>query len=104
MKNFHYHKKDDIAVFECRDYDNYQRSIDIANFIVDLDEEGNFLGLEVLGASEQLPLTKDEIEEVEDIEFMVKSSEESMVVSVVMVNGGEKTSLNIPFEDMDVKA
>lgn len=69
MPSFEYSKKDDIAVFEYKDYDNYDRSIDIANFIIDLDDQNNFLGLEVIGASERLPLSREELESIKGIEL-----------------------------------
>lgn len=36
MNGFEYHEEDDIAVFEYGDYDSYERSVDVANFVVDL--------------------------------------------------------------------
>lgn len=96
MTMFEYHEKDDIAVFEYGDYSEYERSVDIANFVVDLDEDGNFLGLEVIGASERLPLTKDELTEVDDVEIEVRNDEGSMMVSIIMTQDNERTSLNLP--------
>jgi uncharacterized protein YuzE len=96
MNFFEYHEKDDIAVFEYGDYDSYERSIDVANFVVDLSEDGEFLGLEVIGASERLPLTKEELSEIEDVEIMVEEERDAMMVSIVLMRNGEKTSLNLP--------
>lgn len=96
MTHFEYHEEDDIAVFEHGDYDSYERSIDVANFVVDLSEDGEFLGLEVIGASERLPLTKEELSEVEDVEVMVEEEGDAMMVSIVLMRDGEKTSLNLP--------
>lgn len=96
MTHFEYHEKDDIAVFEYGDYDSYERSVDVANFVVDLSESGEFLGLEVIGASERLPLTGEELSEVEDVEVMVEEEGDAMMVSIVLMRDGEKTSLNLP--------
>lgn len=96
MKHFEYHEKDDIAVFEYGDYDSYERSVDVANFVVDLSKSGEFLGLEVIGASERLPLTREELSEVEDVEIMVEEEGDAMTVSIVLMRNGEKTSLNLP--------
>ncbi len=100
MTRFEYHRKDDIAVFEHGSYDDYERSIDVANFVIDLDTEGNFIGLEVIGASDKLPLTEDELDEVEDIEIDVHSDEESTMISITMTKDEKKTSLNLPVTDI----
>lgn len=96
MTHFEYHEKDDIAVFEYGDYDGYERSVDVANFVVDLSENGEFLGLEVIGASERLPLSKEQLSEVEDVEIMVQEDVGSMMVTIVLKQDNEKTSLNLP--------
>jgi uncharacterized protein YuzE len=98
MTRFEYHKKDDIAVFEYGDYDAYERSIDVANFVVDINSEGDFLGLEVIGASERLPLTKEELSNIEDIEIVVKDDEESMMVTITLRRDEKETSLNLPMK------
>lgn len=100
MPDFEYNRKDDIAVFEYKSYDNYERSIDIANFIIDLDDQNNFLGLEVIGASERLPLSKEELSKIDSVEIEVKDEEESMIITVLMTGNGEKTSLNLPVKNV----
>ena len=96
MTYFEYHEKDDLAVFEYGDYDRYERSVDVANFVVDLSESGEFLGLEVIGASERLPLNKEQLSEVEEVKIMVQKDEDSMMVTIVLEQNDEKTSLNLP--------
>jgi len=96
MTHFEYHEKDDIAVFEHGDYDDYERSVDVANFVVDLSESGEFLGLEVIGASERLPLTKEQLSQIEEVEIMVQKDEDSMMATIVLKQGNEKTSLKLP--------
>lgn len=96
MTHFEYHEKDDIAVFEHGDYDSYERSIDVANFVVDLNEEGEFLGLEVIGASERIPLTKKQLSNVEDVKINVQEDGENKMITITMKQGREKTSLSLP--------
>ena len=96
MTRFEYHEEDDIAVFEYGDYDSYDRSVDVANFVVDLTEDGEFLGLEVIGASDRLPLTKQELSEVESIEIKIQEDEEAMMVTITLDRDGKKASLNLP--------
>lgn len=101
MTEFKYHEKDDIAVIKHGDYDSYERSIDLANFVVDLSREGDFLGLEVIGASERLSLTSEELTEVEDVEVEVEKEEETMMVIIILESGVEKTSINLPVKASD---
>lgn len=98
MTYFEYHEEDDIAVFEHGDYDEYERSIDVANFVVDLDADGDFLGLEIIGASERLPLEKKELSDVEDVEIVVKEDGDSMMVTITLRRGEKETSLNLPMK------
>jgi len=65
-------------------------------FVIDLSEDGKFLGLEVIGASERLPLNSKQLSKVEDVEITVQEEEDNMMVTVVMKLGNEKTSLNLP--------
>lgn len=96
MTRFEYHEEDDVAVFEYGNYDHYERSVDIANFVVDLSDAGEFLGLEIIGATERLPLNKKELSEIEEVEIMVKEDGDSMMVTIVLKQDNEKTSLNLP--------
>ena len=98
--NFEYHEKDDIAVFEYRDYEEYERSIDVANFVVDLDSEDCFLGLEIIGASERLPLTKKELSSIEDVEVVVTDDEESKMITITLKREEKETSLNLPVKSI----
>jgi hypothetical protein len=96
MSRFEYREEDDVAVFEYGDYGSYERSVDVANFVVDLDGNGNFLGLEVIGASERLPLSKQELAEVENVDVDVRDDGESLMVSITLENDSGTASLNLP--------
>lgn len=64
--------------------------------MIDLSENGEFLGLDVIGASERLPLNRKQLSKVEDVEITVQEEEGNVMVTVVMKLGNEKTSLNLP--------
>jgi uncharacterized protein YuzE len=104
MTEFEYHEEDDVAVFQYRSYDDYDRSVDIANFVIDLDEENNFLGLEVIGASERLPLTKEELGNAEEVEIDVREDENGVMVSILIMTNDERTSLNLPVTGLGEQA
>lgn len=96
MTKFEYNRKEDILVFEHRKYDNYDRSIEVANFVVDLDKEGGFLGLEIINASKRLPMTKEELESIEKVETRIFEDEEDKMATIWIYREDEKTSLNVP--------
>lgn len=52
--------------------------------------------MEFAGASERLPLTEEELSEIEDVEIMVEEEGDAMVISIVLMRDGEKTSLSLP--------
>lgn len=101
MTHFGYHEIDDIVVFEHGDYDNYGRSIDVANFVVDLDEDGQFLGLEVIGASERIPLNKKQLSQIEEVEINIQEDGENKMITITMKQGKEQTSLNLPVTNLN---
>lgn len=97
MTKFEYSRKEDIAVFEYGNYDNYDRSIEVANFILDIDEEGGFLGMEIINASKRLPLTKEELESIEKVETKIfEDNGDKMVTIWIYRENNEMTSLNVP--------
>lgn len=104
MTTHEYHRKDDVLVVQKDSYDNYGRSVEVANFVLDFDTDGNFLGLEVLGASERLPLSSEELEEVEKAEIEVVGEEENSMITVLITRGQEKTSLNLPVKAVKAPA
>lgn len=67
--------------------------------MIDLSEDGKFLALEVIGASERLPLNSKQLSNVEDVEITVQEEEDSVMATIVMKLGNEKTSINLPVID-----
>ena len=64
--------------------------------MVDLSKSEEFLGLEVIGASERLPLTKKQLSQIEEVQINIQEDEGSKMITIVMKQGKEKTSLNLP--------
>lgn len=96
MTKFDYHKEDDIAVFRYGNYDDYERSIEVANFVVDLDGEGRFLGLEVINASRRLPLSKEELDNVRNVETEFFEDDDHKMISICIYYDEHTSQLNVP--------
>ena len=97
---FDYNPDLDILTVEEEDYDNYSSSAELANFVIDFDESGDVLGVEIIDASEALPLEKDELEDISDVGCSVERTDEFLKVSVEIYIDGSKNvvSSNFPVD------
>lgn len=84
MVDFNYDPKVDILTvdLEGREPEEYEESLPIGDYIVDLDSEGNFLGLELLNASQNLPFTQEELQSIDEIDLELKERGEATTVAV----------------------
>lgn len=84
MVDFSYSPEVDILVVDLEDRspEDYQESIPVGDYVVDVDDDGEFLGLEVLNASQNLPFTVEELKSIEDAELEVKTKHGAVTVSV----------------------
>jgi uncharacterized protein YuzE len=97
---FDYNPDLDILTVEEEDYDNYSSSAELASFVIDFDESGDVLGVEIIDASEALPLEKDELENISQVECSVERTDEFLKVSVEIYIDGSKNvvSSNYPMD------
>ena len=97
---FNYNSDLDILTVEEEDYDGYSGSTELANFVIDFDESGDILGVEIIDASEALPLEKDELKDISQVSCSVERTEEYLKVSVEIYIDGSKNvvSSNFPVD------
>lgn len=97
---FDYNSDLDILTVEKDSYDNYSRSAEFANFVVDFSEDGEVIGVEIIDASEATPLSKDELEDISEVECRARRTEEFLEVSLVIYIDGSKNlvSSNFPVD------
>lgn len=98
--NFEYNLDLDILTVEEKDYDSYSGSAELANFVIDFGESGDVLGVEIIDASEALPLEKEELENISQVECSVERTDEFLKVSVEIYIDGNKNvvSSNFPVD------
>lgn len=67
MIQTHYNDDIDVLVIEEEEYEKFDRSLELDGFVLDLDKEGRFLGLEIVDATQKLPLTADELAAIDAV-------------------------------------
>lgn len=103
--NFNYNSDLDILTVEEKDYSSYSDSAEFANFVIDFSESGKLLGVEIIDASEALPLEKDELENISQVDCSVKRTDEFLKVSVEIYIDGSKNIVSSNFPaDSGLKA
>lgn len=102
MVEFNYDSEVDILTVdrESRRPEDYKESIPVGDYVVDVDEVGRFLGLEVLNASQNLPFTIEELESIESVELEVKDRSGAETVSVDMRYSGNKGKFSLGYESV----
>lgn len=94
MAEFEYKEDLDVLVVESSDYDSYKSSVEFGNFVVDISHEGDVIGVEIIDASENTPLSREELSHITDAEIRVKYHNEYMVVAIFAYTDGSKNVLS----------
>lgn len=89
-----YNKELDILVVEKEDYDNYSESKELGGYIIDLNNESELLGVEILDTSQKTPLTKKELEKIEDAELELEKEEKYLKVNITVYLEGNKNIIS----------
>ncbi|MBU1203469.1 MAG: DUF2283 domain-containing protein [Nanoarchaeota archaeon] len=71
-------------------------SIDIGDFIVDIDANGFVAGIEILNASENLNLSENQLKELEEASMVVTYKPNYVYIYMVMQFKGKEKALTIP--------
>ena len=84
MVEFNYDAEVDILVIdrESRAPEEYEKSLPLGDYIVDLDQDGEFIGLELLNASKNLPFSKEELENIKDVKLDLKESDKATTIGL----------------------
>jgi len=95
---FNYKSDLDILTVEEESYENYSGSAEFANFVIDFSEDGDLLGVEIIDASEALPLSKEELGNISELNCFTQINDEFLKISVeIYINGSKNVvSSNFP--------
>ncbi|MFB6100426.1 MAG: hypothetical protein ABEK16_04075 [Candidatus Nanohalobium sp.] len=81
---FDYKPDIDVLVVEREDFDDFGENLELDGFIVDLDCSGDFLGLEVIDASQKTPLSKEELRNIDGVDVEFSRTEEAIKVELIL--------------------
>ena len=87
----------DILVVEREDFDDFDQNLELDGFIVDLDSEGEFLGLEIIDASQKTPLSKEELQNIQEVEVNFSVNEEVARVEIVLTIDSSRNVISSQF-------
>lgn len=94
---FNYNPELDVLTVEKEDYSNYSGSAEFANFVVDFSEDEEILGVEIIDASEALPLTKEELGSISGADCYTERTDEFLKISVEIYIDGSKNVVSSNF-------
>lgn len=82
MTEVSYSEDLDILVVEKQDYDNYSETLELDGFVLDLDNQHEFLSLEIIDVSQKVPLSKKELNDIEEVEVKFEKKDDYIRISV----------------------
>ncbi|MFB6213867.1 MAG: hypothetical protein ABEJ07_04880 [Candidatus Nanohaloarchaea archaeon] len=94
MTEVEYKSELDILVVEEEDYEDLERNVELDGFVLDLDSDGGFLGLEIVDVSQKVPLSREELERIEDAEVRFESGEDYIAVQIVLTIDSSKNVIS----------
>lgn len=84
----------DVLVVERENFEDFESNLELDGYVLDLDSKGEFLGLEIIDASQKTPLSKKELERIEDAEVKFTRSEEAVKVQLVLTIDSRKNIIS----------
>lgn len=82
MPEINYNEELDILVVEKEDYDDYSETLELDGFVLDLDKDLEFLGLEIIDVSQKIPLNKKELKDIQEAEVEFEKKDDYVRISV----------------------
>jgi uncharacterized protein YuzE len=95
-----YNEELDILLVEREEYDGYARSRELGGYVLDLDEDDRFLGMEVIDASQRTPLAQDELVGIADAEVSLERTDEYVRVTIEVSVDGERSTITSQYPAM----
>lgn len=84
MVDFNYDSEVDILTVdeEGREPEDYEESLPVGDYVIDLDQNDRVLGVEILNASQNLPFTKQELESIQSAELRVEERSGARTITI----------------------
>lgn len=75
---------------------NVKASIDVGDFIIDIDHKGFVSGIEVLNAAENLNLSEEQLKSINEALMLVTYKPHHVYINIVMHFAGKEKDITIP--------
>ena len=86
----------DNDIFFISDGEKVKASLDIGDFILDVDHSNFICGIEIMDASENLGISKENLKHIQNIKMSVTYKTNHVYVLLMMVFKKEDKEVNVP--------
>ncbi len=93
MIQAHYNDDIDVLVIEEEEYEDFDQSLELGGFVLDLDTDGDFLGLEIIDATQKLPLTAEDLDSIDEVNVTVDQDENLLRIQIELVIDGQRSTI-----------
>jgi uncharacterized protein YuzE len=80
-----YNKTEDVLSMEKKKKGRVKASIDIGEVILDINDKGSVIGIEIFKASKSLQTTKDILSKITDARFSSRQGRDFLVVNLLLL-------------------
>lgn len=94
MMRIDYKPNIDVLVVEREDFEDFESNLELDGYVLDLDSEGEFLGLEIIDASQRTPLSKEELGSIENAEVEFTRTDDAVKVQLVLTIDSRKNVIS----------
>lgn len=84
----------DVLVIEQENFEDFKSNLELDGFVVDLDSDNEFLGLEIIDASQKTPLSKEELKKIDEVEVKFSMDDEVVRIEVVLEIEDSKSTIS----------
>ncbi len=82
MVTVNYNRELDILTVQRKEYEDFDRSIELGGYVLDLDTDSQFLGLEIIDASQNTPLDRDDLAKIHDANINLVKTDEYLRIEI----------------------
>jgi len=86
----------DNDIFFISDGKKVKASLDIGDFVLDVNHDNFICGIEIMDASENLGISKDDLKNIQNIKMSVNYKTNHVYVLLMMVLNKEGKEVNVP--------
>lgn len=82
MVTIEYNEELDILLVQEEQYEDFAQSVELGGYVLDLNSEQEFLGLEIIDASQNTPLDGNDLNNINDADVNLVKTEDYIRIEV----------------------